>query len=89
MKAREQNVQKYTDIYAYLTLLLFHASRSISELQIKGLLYKGSLSRVEVACVREGVLPSHRQQEFSADAEAGRTVALKTYEKQKLNHRSR
>ena len=88
MKARVQNVLKYTD--AYLTLLLFNVSRSISELLIKGLLYKGSLSRVEVACVREGgVLPSHRQQEFSADAEAGRTVALKTYEKQKLSHRSR
>ena len=65
-------------------LLVFHVNRSISELRVKGLLYKGALSRVEVAGVREG--PSHHQQ---GSADAAQTVALKTYEKHKLSHRAR
>jgi len=66
--------------------------RCIGQLEIEGLIYKGSISRVEVARVRReeegerGGLPFQQQQRqrLPGAADSALLVALKTYEKRNL-----
>ena len=78
-----------------------NAIRSIAELQIQEVIYKGSMSRVEVASLREGPLPlaahTKQQQEGGdradnngiATASSAPQIALKTYDKATLTPRAR